>query len=76
VEGKGSGSEDKMGIGLFEQAAGSSFCVWAAVRLIDTQTLSSYRAVYQSAPPTKRQVHVAQVTWHHKCLIVLLSVGI
>jgi len=35
VESKGSGSEGKMGIGLFEQAAGSSYCVWAAVRLVD-----------------------------------------
>lgn len=62
MKGKGSESEGKMGSGLFEQAAGGSCCVWAAVRVTDTQTLSSYRAVNQSAPPTKRPVLVAQVT--------------
>lgn len=39
VEGKRSESEGKMGSGLFEQAAGSSCSVWAAVRLIDTHSV-------------------------------------
>ena len=39
VEGRGSESEGKMGSGLLEQAASSSCCVWAAVRLIGTHSV-------------------------------------